>query len=288
MTLPAIIDTHCHLTFPDYAGRIDAVLADARAAGVSGCITISTNPSDCTEALAVARAHSNVWCTSGVHPLYAHKVPTDPAAAADAWAAITQVAAAPECVAWGELGLDSHYDKPPKSVQLPVLRHQLALISELREARGERRIDKPVVIHCREAFAELIPILHDSALNPSRFVFHCFTGTPDDIRLILDFGAWVSFTGVVTYKNAEEVRAAAKLFLEATGGDRVMVETDAPFLTPHPHRGVRPNEPKFVVHVAETLAEIQTELTGESQAEFYERLNENTERFFGIPADSEN
>jgi TatD DNase family protein len=284
MSLPSIIDTHCHLTFPDYEGRIAAVLDNARAAGVAGCITISTNPSDCTEALAVARAHPNVWCTSGVHPLYAHKVPTDPAAAAEAWAAITQVAAAPECVAWGELGLDSHYDKPPKSVQLPVLHHQLGLIRELRDASGARRIDKPVVIHCREAFAELIPILRDSGLDPARFVFHCFTGGPEDMRLILDFGAWVSFTGVVTYKNADEVRAAARMLLEATGGDRVMVETDAPFLTPHPHRGVRPNEPKFVVHVAEALAEIQNELTGESQAEFYERLNANTERFFGIPA----
>jgi len=282
MPLPSIIDTHCHLTFPDYEGRIDTVLADARAAGVAGCITISTNPSDCTEALAVARAHPNVWCTSGVHPLYAHKVPTDPVAAAEAWAAITQVAAAPECVAWGELGLDSHYDKPPKSVQLSVLHHQLELIRELREASGARRIDKPVVIHCREAFAELIPILRDSGLDPSRFVFHCFTGGPEDMQLILDFGAWVSFTGVVTYKNADEVRAAARMLLEATGGDRVMVETDAPFLTPHPHRGVQPNEPKFVVHVAETLAEIQAGLTGESKAEFYGRLNGNTERFFGI------
>ncbi|MFI4853680.1 MAG: TatD family hydrolase [Phycisphaerales bacterium JB065] len=286
MTLPSIIDTHCHLTFPDYRGRVDTVLADAKAAGVGGCITISTNPSDCTEALAVARSHANVWCSSGVHPLYADKVPTDATAATEAWAAITRVAASEECVAWGELGLDNHYDKPPKSVQLPVLQHQLALISELREASGERRIDKPVVIHCREAFKELIPILRDTALDPSRFVFHCFTGTPGDIEMVLDYGAWVSFTGVLTYKNADDVRAAARLFLEATGGDRVMVETDAPFLTPHPHRGVRPNEPKFVVHVAETMAEIQGELTGESRAAFFARLNGNVERFFGIRVES--
>ena len=286
MTLPSIIDTHCHLTFPDYRGRVDGVLADAKSAGVGGCITISTNPSDCTEALAVARSHANVWCSSGVHPLYADKVPTDAGASAEAWAAITRVAAAEECVAWGELGLDNHYDKPPKSVQLPVLHHQLALISELREASGDRRIDKPVVIHCREAFEELIPILRDTALDPSRFVFHCFTGTPGDIEMVLDFGAWVSFTGVLTYKNADDVRAAARLFLEATGGDRVMVETDAPFLTPHPHRGVRPNEPKFVVHVAQTLAEIQGELTGESRAAFFARLNGNVERFFGIRVES--
>jgi len=279
-----MIDTHCHLTFPDYEGRVDTVLADARAAGVTGCITISTTPHDCREALAIARAHERVWCTSGVHPLYADRVPTDAGQAAEAWANITEVASAPECVAWGELGLDNHYDKPPKHIQLPVLRHQLKMISELREAPADRRIDKPVVIHCREAFAELIPILRDTALDPSRFVFHCFTGSPDDMQLILDFGAWVSFTGVVTYKNAEDVRAAARLLLEVTGGDRVMVETDAPFLTPHPHRGVRPNEPKFVPHIAETLAGIQQELTGESADEFHERLNRNTTRFFGIKA----
>jgi len=279
-----MIDTHCHLTFPDYAGRVDQVLQDARAAGVSGCITISTNPSDCLEALALARRCERVWCTSGVHPLYADRVPRDPGASAEAWANITAVASQPECVAWGELGLDNHYDKPPKAVQLSVLLHQLALISELKEAAGDRRIDKPVVIHCREAFAELIPMLRDTPIEPERFVFHCFTGTPDDMRLILDFGACVSFTGVVTYKNADDVRDAARLMLEETGGDRIMVETDAPFLSPHPHRGVRPNEPRLVVHIANTLAELQAERTGETWERFHQRLNDNTKRFFGIDA----
>lgn len=280
--LCAMIDTHCHLTFPEYRGRVEQVLAAAREAGVDGCITISTNPDDCVEALNIAREHERVWCTSGVHPLYADRVPVDPAAAAEAWSRIVGVASTPECVAWGELGLDNHYDRPPKDVQIRVLHHQLDLISELKEAAGDRRIDKPVVVHCREAFSELIPILSRTSIPAERFVFHCFTGTPEDMRLILDFGACVSFTGVITYKNADDVREAARLMLSETGGDRVMVETDAPFLSPHPHRGVRPNEPRLVPFIARQLAEIQEQLTGESWDRFHERLNENTRRFFGV------
>ncbi|MFM9958542.1 MAG: TatD family hydrolase [Phycisphaerales bacterium] len=258
-----MIDTHCHLTFPDYEGRIDAVLADAAAVGVSGCITISTTTSDCLDALRIARGRARVWCTAGVHPLYSDRTP-------HRWEALRECGADPKCVAWGELGLDKHYDKPPKEVQLKVLAEQLTVL----EGLASEGMDKPVVIHCREAFDELIPILRKSRLDPSRMVFHCFTGGPDDMRLLLDFGASVSFTGVLTYKNAEEVRAAAAL----VPMDRVMVETDAPFLPPEPVRSKRPNEPKHVVHVARTLAGVH----GLSEAEMERVLNENTRRFFGV------
>jgi len=255
-----MIDTHCHLTFPDYEGRIDAVLAAAREWGVTGCITISTTTRDCLDALAIATAHPSVWCTAGVHPLYADKGP-------HLWDNLRTVASHPKCIAWGELGLDSHYDHPPKELQRAVLDEQLAFI----ESSG---IVKPVEVHCRKAFAELIPILKRTSLDPGRFVFHCFTGTPDDMRLLLDFGACVSFTGVLTYKNAPEVREAAML----APLDRIMVETDAPFLSPEPHRGVRPNEPKYVRPIAEKLAEIK----GKSFNEMHDILNANTRRFFGI------
>jgi TatD DNase family protein len=257
-----MIDTHCHLTFPDYDGRIDAVLDEAHAAGVDGAITISTTTHDCLDALAIANAHERVWCSAGVHPLYSDQQPHD-------WHNIDRVIREPKCVAWGELGLDNHYDRPPKPTQLAVLRDHLTFIeSRLSE------IDKPVVLHCRDAFAELIPILEKTRIDPARFVFHCFTGGPEDARLVVDFGAWVSFTGVLTYKNAAEVREAAAL----VPLDRVMVETDAPFLTPMPHRGVRPNEPKFVVHTAQQLADIH----GVSFDEMHATLNDNTTRFFGI------
>ncbi|TVQ29968.1 MAG: TatD family deoxyribonuclease [Phycisphaeraceae bacterium] len=266
---PHMIDTHCHLTFPDYQGRIDQTLADAREAGVHGAITISTTTRDCLDALAIAQEFDNVWCTAGVHPLYADRGPHD-------WDSLRRVAEHPKCVAWGELGLDNHYDKPVKPTQLAVLEEELAYIDSCRRGESGPVIDKPIVLHCREAFAELIPILRATKFDPSRFVFHCFTGTPDDMRLLLDFGAMVSFTGVVTYRNAKDVQAAAKL----APLDRIMVETDAPFLTPEPHRRIRPNEPKFVMATARFLAKLR----GEDWGAFRGAMETNTERFFGVRA----
>ena len=255
-----MIDTHCHLTFPDFAGRIPEVLASAAAAEVTGAISISTTTRDCLEALAIAESHANVWCSAGVHPLYADKGP-------HVWDNLLRVARSPRCVAWGELGLDNHYDHPPRDIQHAVLHEQLAFIET-----HQSEVDLPVEIHCRKAFDDLIPILAGSKLDPARFVFHCFTGGPEDARKVLDFGAWISFTGVLTYKNAPEVRAAAEL----TPLDRMMIETDAPFLSPEPFRGVRPCEPRFARATAERMAQIK----GLSWEAFHEVINDNTSRFF--------
>ena len=261
-----MIDTHCHLTFSDFAGQVPEVIREARAAGVTGLITISTTAQDAEDALFVAQQHDRVWCSAGVHPLYADRCdPSD-------WAAIRRVASHDKCVAWGELGLDKHYDEPALDLQRRVLAEQLASI-ESAEREG---ISLPVILHCRKAFDELIPILLASTLDPARFVFHCFTGTPDDARAALDFGAMISFTGVVTYPNAPEVRDAAKLVPD----DRIMVETDAPFLPPVPHRGKRPCQPAWVRHTAEALADLR----GTDFNTFHACLNANTERFFAIPA----
>ncbi len=264
-----MIDTHCHLTFPDFAGRIDPVLTDARDAGVTGVITISTTTQDCLDALAIARAHDRVWCSAGVHPLYSDRGP-------HAWENLQAVGADPKCVAWGELGLDNHYDRPARDIQRRVLDEQLAYLETLR-SEDPARLDKPVVLHCRDAFADLIPILRRTSIPPERFVFHCFTGGPADMALINDFGAYVSFTGVVTYKNAPEVAEAATM----TPLDRIMVETDAPFLTPAPHRGVRPNEPRFARVTAEFLADLR----GMAWDDFHAAINRNTGAFFGVPAE---
>ena len=266
-----MIDTHCHLTFDDYAGRVPAVLDEARAAGVRACVTVATTPEDCPRVAELAEAHEGVWHTAGVHPLYSDRVGTGGAADAD-WAAVADAARRPKCVAWGELGLDNHYSRPERRVQDSVLREQLELIESLRA--GDDPVDLPVVLHCREAFADLIPVLERTTIDPARFVFHCFTGDESDMRRVVAFGAWVSFTGVLTYRNAADVRAAAAL----APLDRVMVETDAPFLTPAPHRGVRPNEPKYVVHTAAALAEIR----GVPAPELERTLDANAERFFGI------
>ena len=255
-----MIDTHCHLTFPDYHGRIDQVLAAAREHAVTGCITISTTTRDCLDALDIATRHDGVWCTAGVHPLYADKAP-------HIWENLRTVARHPRCVAWGELGLDNHHPHPSPDLQHQVLHEQLAFIETCLP-----ELDLPVEVHCREAFDDLIPILARTKLRPDRFVFHCFTGTPDDARKILDFGAWISFTGVVTYKNAQPVRDAAKL----VPLDRIMVETDAPFLSPEPFRGVRPNEPRYARVIAESLASLR----GHAWEDFHATINRNTARFF--------
>ncbi len=260
-----MIDTHCHLTFPDFAGRVPGVLAAAAERGVTGAITISTTTRDCLDALAIAESHPNVWCSAGVHPLYSDRGPHE-------WENLRRVASSSRCVAWGELGLDNHYDKPARDVQRRVLDEELAFIGSCRRAG----INKPIVLHCREAFGDLIPILRATGFEPSRFVFHCFTGTPDDMRKVLDFGAMVSFTGVVTYRNAREVQEAASLAPLI----RLMVETDAPFLSPDPHRGQRPCEPWMTSVTARRLAELRAE----PWDAFHAAINENTRRFFGIPA----
>jgi TatD DNase family protein len=265
-----VIDTHCHLTFPDFGdperglpGGVAGVLAKAAEHGVTGCITISTTSGDCGRVLGVARAHERVWCSAGVHPLYADQGPHD-------WAEVARCGADPKCVAWGELGLDNHYSEPGPALQREVLDEQLAFL----EGQAAAGVVKPVVLHCREAFADLIPILKRSKLDTARMVFHCFTGTVADMRMLLDIGASVSFTGVLTYRNAREVQEAARLAPD----DRVMVETDAPFLSPDPHRGTRPCQPWMVSITARKLAEVRS--TGFER--FHEVLNENTARFFGV------
>lgn len=264
-----MIDTHCHLTFPDFAGRTAEELDLCAEHGVTGVITISTTSRDCVEALAIAESHPRVWCSSGIHPLYADQGPHD-------WGTILRCAQSERCVAWGELGLDNHYDRPPSDVQRAVLDEQLALIESATTEAGVPALDKPIVIHCREAFDDLIPILAASNLPADRFVFHCFTGNADDAQKILDFGAMVSLTGVVTYKNARDVQeAATRIPL-----DRLMIETDAPFLSPMPHRGERPCRPWMTSLTARFLADLR----GEPWDEFHHAINVNAERFFGIPA----
>jgi len=258
-----MIDTHCHLTFPDFDGRVEAVLERAREAGVSGCITISTTTRDCADALGIARAHERVWCSAGVHPLYSDRGPHE-------WERLREVAVDPKCVAWGELGLDNHYGRPEGETQRRVLADELAFIESCRS----EGIELPVVLHCRKAFDDLIPVLRETGWPPERFVFHCFTGDAEDARKCLDFGAMLSFTGVVTYKNAPEVRDAARL----CPLDRLMVETDAPFLSPDPKRGVRPCEPWMANLTARRLAEER----GEDWETFHAAVNANTERFFGV------
>src|SRR5690606_27357461 len=159
---------------------------------------------------------------AGVHPLYADR-PAE-------WADLVEVARQEKCVAWGELGMDYHYDDPPRAQQRLVLAEQLEVIEK-------SALPKPIVVHCREAFADLLDVFRRAQWPPDRFVFHCFTRTIAEAKAVLDFGAWTSFTGIVTFANAREIQEAARIVPD----DRIMIETDSPYLTPEPHRKVRPN-----------------------------------------------
>ena len=257
-----MFDTHCHLTDPQFSGRIDDVIWAAKVDGVGGLITVGTTSADCLAAQDLASRYDNVWCTAGIHPLQAHEPRT--------WKLLEGVAKHPRCVAFGELGLDNHYKTPTRADQDKLLEEELAFIERVSKATGP----KPIVVHCREAVDELLAAFNAAPFDHDRYVFHCFTGTADEARRILDFGAWISFTGVVTFKNAPEVADAAKL----VPADRIMVETDSPYLSPEPVRNIKPNEPKHVVHVARFVAGLR----GLTYEDFEQQVDDNARRFFGL------
>lgn len=256
-----IVDTHCHLTYQPLCDRLESVIADAAAAGVKRLITIGTSPDDAERARAIAHRHPEVYFSVGVHPLHSHEV------ADHQLPRVAEIASDPRCVAFGEMGLDYHYDQPPRPRQQEVFQAQLQIIRC-------SRIAKPVIIHCRKAVDDTLAMLHAGDLPMSRFVFHCFTEPPGEARKVIDAGCRLSFTGIVTYKNAQEVRESAM----RVPLDRIMVETDSPFLTPEPHRKVRTNEPKYAAATVKFLADLR----GVSEEEMARITTENARRFFGV------
>lgn len=234
---------------------------ESRLAGVRAVISISTTTADAKNSQRLAQADRRVVYSAGIHPLYCDE-PID-------WDLIHELARDEQCVAMGEMGLDHHYDQPPRALQIDVLHRQLEAVRAIR-ADG---IDKPIIVHCRKAVETLLPILASSGIPPHRMVFHCFTETPEQAQAIVDFGSWISFTGALTFKSATAIREAARL----VPLDRVMVETDAPYMTPEPHRSVRPNTPRFVVDVAACLASVH----GMELRALETQLDANSVRFFG-------
>jgi TatD DNase family protein len=205
-------DSHCHLSHDD---DVEAILATARAAGVTRLVTMGTVAAESAAAIALAGAHDGVWATVGLHPHDAKNGVDE----------IVPLLDAPKVVAVGECGLDYHYDHSPRDVQRAAFAAQIQLAHERKLALS---------VHTREAWDDTFAILAAEGV-PERTVFHCFSGGEDEARRCLDLGAFLSFSGVVTFKNAEDVRAAARL----CPLDRVLVETDSPFLTPVPLRGQR-------------------------------------------------
>jgi TatD DNase family protein len=236
-----VIDSHCHLAGEEFAADAADVLARARAVGVERLLVIVAAEDDAewTRAVALAAREPALDLAVGVHPHQAHQFAADAAAAAGAVA--RRLDAAPGVCAIGEIGLDYHYDFSPREVQQAVFRAQLAL-AQTRNL--------PVVIHTREAEADTLALIREAqATGPVRGVFHCFTGDPAAAARALDAGFFLSFAGILTFPRAVELRDA----LRATPLDRLLVETDAPYLAPVPHRGKR-NEPAWVAATIEAAA----------------------------------
>lgn len=256
-----MIDSHCHLAGPEFAHDLDAVVERARAAGLVRALVIlaADDAAELERATDVSAAWPDVRFSIGVHPHAAGRFASDPAAAAVQTAAA--VDAQPLTRGLGEIGLDYHYDFAPRDVQREVFRHQIRLA---------RRRRLPVVIHTREADEDTFRILEEEQASEIGGVFHCFTGDRGTARRALDVGFHLSLAGIVTFPRALELKAVARM----VPVDRLLFETDSPFLAPVPFRGRR-NEPAHVVRVAETLAELRgrtAEAVGSAALATFDRL----------------
>jgi TatD DNase family protein len=252
-----LIDSHCHLDFPDFDAERDDIVARARAAGVGRLITISTRVARFDSIRAIAERYDNVFCTIGTHPMQAAEEPDVPVEH------LVELARHPKCVAIGEAGLDYHYDEVPRPLAEAVFRTHIA---------AARITGLPLVIHAREADHDMAAILRDE-MGRGAFsaVLHCFTSSRALAEIGLELGLSISFSGVVTFKGSDELRAIAR----DVPLDRILVETDAPFLSPVPRRGKR-NEPAYVAYTAAVLAEVK----GLSPADFAAATSANVLRLF--------
>jgi TatD DNase family protein len=259
--MPAIVDSHCHLDFKDYEGELPDVLARARAAGIVAmiCIGSGRDVSSARSAVAIAGREDDIYASVGVHP---HDVA---GMNEEDWRELDELAAAPRVVGIGETGLDYYYDHSPRDAQQEAFRRFLALCHARR---------KPVICHIRDAHADALEILRAERADVIGGVIHCFTGGVEDARGYLDLGLHLSFSGILTFKNAEPIRQAATF----APSDRILVETDAPYLAPIPHRGKR-NEPAYVVRTLELLASLR----GMSVDEAAAATTANARRLFALP-----
>ena len=252
-----LVDSHCHLDFPERKDELDAVLARARAASVGLMLTISTRVRRFVELRQIAEAHDNVFCSVGTHP---HHAAEEPDIMVEE---LVELARHQKVVAIGEAGLDYHYDNSPRDVQKKSFRTHIA---------AARETGLPLVIHARDADADIARMLEEeTAKGAFPFVLHCFTGGPDLARRGLALGGYISFSGVITFKNADALRDIAM----AVPYDRLLVETDAPYLAPEPLRG-KTNEPAFVVHTAARVAAMR----GLSEADLARTTTDNFFRLF--------
>jgi len=252
-----LVDSHCHLDFPDFTDDLDGVVGRARAAGVGRIVTISTRIKQHAGLVAIAERFPDVYCSVGTHPHHAHEeldIGT---------ADIVAHTRHPKVVALGEAGLDYHYDFSPREAQERGFRNHIA---------AARETGLPLVIHTREADEDAARILEEeTGKGPFPAVLHCYTGGPELARRAIDLGLYISFTGILTFKKSDDLRAIAA----SLPRDRVLVETDAPYLAPGKFRGKR-NEPAYVVETAKMLADVQ----GVTADEVARQTTENFFRLF--------
>ena len=256
-TTPELIDSHCHLDFPEFAAELDAVVARARDAGVGRLLTICTRLSKFDEVLSIAERFDRMFCSVGVHP---HEAAHEPDIALER---IVALAKHPKVVGIGEAGLDYYYDKSPHDRQQEVFRLHI---------EAARQTGLPLIVHSRDADEDTVALLREGAEKGGlKGVIHCFTATQYLADAALEMGFFISLSGIVTFKNAEALRQVAR----TVPLDRLLVETDSPYLAPMPMRGKR-NEPSFVRHTATYVAD----MFGVPFAELAARTTANFERLF--------
>jgi len=234
-----LVDSHCHLDGKSFDSDRDAVIARARAAGVEWMVAIGTGdgPPDLEAGIRLADAYPFIYATVGVHPHEAAKA-TD-----ETWTELLALTAHPKCVAVGEIGLDYHYDFSPRETQKAVF---------IRQMQIARDASQPIVIHTREAWDDTIALIREHWDPELGGIFHCFSGGPAEAQQVLDLGFHISFSGIVTFPKATDIHDAAKM----VPADRLLIETDAPYLAPIPFRGKR-NEPAYVQHTAARVAALR-------------------------------
>jgi TatD DNase family protein len=254
-----LIDTHAHLTYPELENQIDDVLARSKSSSITGWITIGTDTEHTQKALALAARFENMWAGIGIHPHYANEA-TD----ADV-AFVEQSAQNPKVVAIGETGLDYHYDNVVPDNQKRLFRALLDIAV---------KYNKPVIIHTRQAFDDSMAILNEYKGKLKGVVIHCYGGDMEQTKLVLDRGYYISFTGTITFKKSDALREAAKIIPL----DKLMIETDCPFISPEPVRRIQPNEPSLMIHTAKLLATLHN-LDLDT---FAQKVTSNSKRFFSI------
>ena len=258
-----VFDSHCHLTYGDLGEQADAAWSRARDAGVGGAVLIGIDAASSHEVVQWVADKDDLWCTVGIHPNGTAKA--DPADLQ----VIRKLTEKPRVVALGETGLDTYWDDAPLDIQIPSLAAHADLALEL---------DLPLVLHLRDAFPQARNVLQPYARRGLRAVVHCFTGGTDDLQPFLDWGFMISFSGILTYSGAKAVRDAAAL----VPLEQCLIETDAPWLAPAPHKTSDLNEPAFIVHTAKKLAKVK----GTPFDEVAAVTTANAHRFFGLQGDA--